>query len=322
MSRLSTSAAFFALLSVALPAVAQLPLAGQTVQFVSVLTDPNDPYCLSALDNADGAHVTVESCNGTATAANSWLVPNGASVEGTLQIYGDKCLDVTNGVNADGTLLQIWTCASGNTNQMWTPGNEDPIQWGSTGKCIDLTNGVTSPSGGQFQVWDCDQVNENQLFNIEAVTKPKTRKIQPKANQGLCVTAASNTVGAKVVVEKCSDSLDSTQAWTNPSGAMYAIAGANSTAPPLCITPLDNNFLADGTPLVLAECDLTGATADQNWNFGGQGSVINNGGYGKNVMDLTNGNATAGQQLQIWFGNVFAGLPDDTNQDWFETFAY
>ena len=31
-----------------------------------------------------------------------------------------QCLDVTNGANVDGTKLQIWTCASGNTSK-WMP---------------------------------------------------------------------------------------------------------------------------------------------------------------------------------------------------------
>lgn len=34
-------------------------------------------------------------------------------------IFGNKCLDVTNGLTVDGTKLQIWTCTSGNTNQQF-----------------------------------------------------------------------------------------------------------------------------------------------------------------------------------------------------------
>ncbi|KAJ7715693.1 hypothetical protein B0H14DRAFT_3632990 [Mycena olivaceomarginata] len=45
-----------------------------------------------------------------------------------LKIFETKCLNVSNGATADGTKLQIWTCAVGNTNQMWTfSGNT--IQW-------------------------------------------------------------------------------------------------------------------------------------------------------------------------------------------------
>ena len=31
----------------------------------------------------------------------------------------DVCLDLTNGVDADRTILQVWQCAAGNRNQIW-----------------------------------------------------------------------------------------------------------------------------------------------------------------------------------------------------------
>lgn len=33
-----------------------------------------------------------------------------------------KCLDLTDGNLAAGTLPQIWTCTDGNTNQVWNTG--------------------------------------------------------------------------------------------------------------------------------------------------------------------------------------------------------
>ncbi|KAJ6477672.1 ricin B lectin domain-containing protein [Mycena sanguinolenta] len=122
--------------------------------------------CMSASSNADGAAVVIEMCSAP-TPANSWFVPNGNNAHGSLQIFGDKCLDVTDGVDADGTRLQIWTCASGNTNQLWEPkfgaqalGN---IFWVGMNKCVDLTNGSTT-NGNQLQVWDCNTSNPNQIW--------------------------------------------------------------------------------------------------------------------------------------------------------------
>ncbi|KAF8191951.1 ricin B lectin domain-containing protein [Mycena galopus ATCC 62051] len=34
--------------------------------------------------------------------------------------HPDKCMDLTNGAETNGTQIQMWTCFSGNTNQMWT----------------------------------------------------------------------------------------------------------------------------------------------------------------------------------------------------------
>ncbi|KAJ7442728.1 hypothetical protein B0H11DRAFT_490544 [Mycena galericulata] len=59
----------------------------------------------------------IKMCSSAPTAANSWVVPNGNNAAGSLQIFGNKCLDVTNGVDADGTKLQICTCFSGNTSE-------------------------------------------------------------------------------------------------------------------------------------------------------------------------------------------------------------
>ncbi|KAJ7710332.1 hypothetical protein B0H17DRAFT_105 [Mycena rosella] len=66
--------------------------------------------CLTATSNANGTPVTISDCttSGDSTSQN-WTV----SSTGTLVLYGNQCLDVTNGVAASGTLLQTWTCTDG-----------------------------------------------------------------------------------------------------------------------------------------------------------------------------------------------------------------
>ncbi|KAJ7753633.1 ricin B lectin domain-containing protein [Mycena maculata] len=158
------------LLSFTLAANAQL--AGQTVFWKTVLTTGNG-NCLTATSNADGAPVVIQDCGANATDANSWLVPNGESNVGTLQIFGDKCLDVTNGDDVDGTLLQIWTCFEGNTNQMWVPVSDQSITWSGPDMCVDLTNGNLT-DGNQIQIWDCSYPNSNQKWNAVGIDTPKS----------------------------------------------------------------------------------------------------------------------------------------------------
>ena len=67
--------------------------------------------CLTAASNTDGAAVTIQGCTGSAN--QNWVFSGGE-----VQLFGNKCLDVTNGVNVDGTKLQVWTC-SGTQNQQW-----------------------------------------------------------------------------------------------------------------------------------------------------------------------------------------------------------
>jgi hypothetical protein len=72
---------------------------------------------------------------------------------------GTHCLDVTSeftllqflspnlseyhhrldGVDADGTRLQVYECVNGNTNQQWQFNDNFSIQWKGHNKCIDLT---------------------------------------------------------------------------------------------------------------------------------------------------------------------------------------
>ena len=70
-------------------------------------------YCLTASGTDNRAAVDIQKCDGHAD--QQWTFTGG-----TVNIFnGTKCLDVTNGANADGTLLQIWDCVAYNTNQQW-----------------------------------------------------------------------------------------------------------------------------------------------------------------------------------------------------------
>jgi hypothetical protein len=69
--------------------------------------------CLTAASNTDGAKVTIQPC--TNAASQKWTFSGG----GQVKAYGNKCLDVTSGKNADGTKMQIWTCSTNNPNQSW-----------------------------------------------------------------------------------------------------------------------------------------------------------------------------------------------------------
>ncbi|KAJ7732680.1 ricin B lectin domain-containing protein, partial [Mycena metata] len=118
--------------------------------------------CLTASSNADGATVVVEPCTSSNT-AQTW-VHNGQ----TLLVFGNKCLDVTNGVtNTNGVKMQIWTCTpgQGDAAQHWTITSTKTIQWAGQTECLDLSGGVLT-SGNQVQVWLCETGNANQVWNL------------------------------------------------------------------------------------------------------------------------------------------------------------
>ncbi|KAJ6523847.1 ricin B lectin domain-containing protein, partial [Mycena capillaripes] len=95
----------------------------------------NSQKCLTAASNADGAVVEVEDCVVGGSNGQSWTVAGSA-----LQIFDNKCLDVTGGSTADGTKMQIWTCTGGDTNQAWAL-TGSTIQWSAHSSCLDLTSG-------------------------------------------------------------------------------------------------------------------------------------------------------------------------------------
>ncbi|KAF7326219.1 hypothetical protein MKEN_00474600 [Mycena kentingensis (nom. inval.)] len=312
----------FALCRISAPAVAQL--AGQTVRIDTILTggaDGTTGDCLTATRNADGAAVVIQDCGTNATQLNSWTVPNGVGAPGPLKIFGDKCLDVKDGLNADGTKLQIWTCDAANANQMWVPGGSgNTIAWSGKNKCVDLPNGNTT-DGNVLQVWTCDSNNNNQRFNAKDVNQPKTTTIMPKKDTSKCVTASSHNISAPVVIAPCAAAGASSaeQSWVSPIQGMLAVPNAANASEFLCIQPLDDKITTDGAKLVLEPCDLTRGKAGQLWFTADGGENISNGGFAKMLMDLTDGSTATGNQLQIWFGSIFSAPPnggDNINQDW------
>ncbi|KAJ7190229.1 hypothetical protein GGX14DRAFT_606290 [Mycena pura] len=117
--------------------------------------------CLAAPTNANGGTVVIAPCDGSTS--QSWT-----HTGNTLVVYGNKCLDVTNGSTTNGVKMQIWTCTPGNTgdlNQQFTVTSAHAIQWTGKSECLDLTDGSLA-SGNQIQMWACSAGNTNQVWNI------------------------------------------------------------------------------------------------------------------------------------------------------------
>ncbi|PVF90931.1 hypothetical protein CPB86DRAFT_720370, partial [Serendipita vermifera] len=103
--------------------------------------------CLKAEGDYNGAPVSVVNCT-AAEPSNTWTISRddifGVGTSTPFKVFGDKCLDVTEGNDADGTRLQIWTCYEGNTNQLWQINPGYYIKWADHNKCIDLTDGLVN----------------------------------------------------------------------------------------------------------------------------------------------------------------------------------
>ncbi|KAJ7836068.1 ricin B lectin domain-containing protein [Mycena olivaceomarginata] len=249
--------------SISLHANDQLP--NPSVQFKTALASNK---CLTAANNADGAAVTIETCTNITT-LNSWVLPGHPGEIGTISIFGDKCLDVTN-------------------DQMWLPaGQDNTIAWAVQNKCVDLTNGNLA-EGNQAQIWDCDAQNSNQKWNSVAALPPTTFSLMLEKDRSLCVA------------------VNSPQAGSPPNSVFQTFDQP---------TPLDKIILAK---LVLAECEDSNA---EKWNIFPGDALVKNLALPNICLDLTNGNTTVGNQLQLWDCSATAptGAFENTNQEWIVT---
>ncbi|KAJ3549863.1 hypothetical protein NMY22_g728 [Coprinellus aureogranulatus] len=120
----------------------------------------NNQKCLTASSNADGAAIILSTCTGAANQKWTFTGNNGNVV-----VFGNKCLDVNEGVNADGTKLHLWTCSTNNANQNWYYSKWDnTLGWTGTGKCVDVEAGGQA-DGTLIQIWSCNAGNPNQVWS-------------------------------------------------------------------------------------------------------------------------------------------------------------
>ncbi|KAJ7635006.1 hypothetical protein FB45DRAFT_1025905 [Roridomyces roridus] len=250
----------------------------------------NSGKCLAAASNSDGAAVQITDCVSGGSDSQSWTVSGSA-----LQIYGNKCLDVSGGSTANGNKMQIWTCNTPNNNQQWSLSGQT-IQWSGHSSCLDLSGGRLT-NGNVIQIWGCNG-GSNQVWT--RTTGPGNgsgstgggstgsgRTIRPNASGTTCLTAASNANGAKVVVQPCNGSPN--QSWTQ-NGQTLLVNGN------MCLDVTDGNT-NDGAKMQIWACTPGQGGAAQH--FATAGSKIQWAGKNK-CLDLTGSSLASGNQVQMW----------------------
>ncbi|KAK1232149.1 hypothetical protein PQX77_004720 [Marasmius sp. AFHP31] len=264
--------------------------------------------CIAATKTA-GAPLVIHDCF-TGDASNyNWVVGDLFPVDPTpqqIKLFGsDLCIDVKDGANADGTKLQVWTCANGNGNQLWTRLNYIGIwQWAGTNKCIDLSNGVTD-DGNQLQLWTCDPNNSNPNQQFPDRFVPDTQTVPITLEGGpdltLCLAATENADGARVSLAPCNNLASifptGNLTWVAPRANL---AGVLSTFGGTKCIDLTGGDLSNGTPLQLWSCDAS--NPNQIWKVQ---SLIPKGNSrvdraGNKCIDIRNGNYAPGADIQIW----------------------
>ncbi|HEX4834368.1 MAG TPA: RICIN domain-containing protein [Trebonia sp.] len=118
------------------------------------------------------------------------------------------CVDATNGGTANGTLLQQWACAAGNTNQQWEfqptdSGFYKVLSRNATAQAWDVTGGAgATGNGAQIQLWAYGGGTNQQW---EPVQHGSSYTLSPRNNTGNCldVTGQSTANGAVLQQWSC-----------------------------------------------------------------------------------------------------------------------
>ncbi len=177
----------------------------------------NSGLCIapSGGSGSNGTGIVQVACSSPAT---SWSIQIGSSGNptptptpvssgstGVLRgVQSNRCLDVPNVSQNNGTLLDIWDC-NGGSNQQWTYLSNGELQvYGS--KCLDVPNHATS-AGTRVEIWDCNG-GANQQWNLNS----NGTVVGRESNLCLDVTGQGTANGTQVEIWTCNGG--SNQQWS------------------------------------------------------------------------------------------------------------
>jgi Ricin-type beta-trefoil lectin domain len=198
------------------------------------------------------------------------LTPVGTpGVDAAISGQGGRCLDVTNGAIANGTLAQLNTC-NGTGAQQWDWRSTDKsFKNQVSGRCLDLS-GQGTVNGTQAVIWDC-----NGSWSQEWQPQPNGSLKNPQTGKCLDLDAFGTTNGTKVQLSDCTTGWD--QVWQPQPNRALMNPQANR-----CID-VKNAATVDGTPLQSLECkpgalvgpQPMGSHPAQTWQLQTNGSLKN-----------------------------------------------
>ncbi len=152
-------------------------------------------YPSDATENAVQASITEAAYGGGSTSGGATALRNSNA---------NRCLDVPNNSQTNGTQTELWDC-NGGTNQQWTPTSAKELRVYGT-KCLDDDNNGTA-NGTHAIIWDCNG-GTNQQWNLNSdgtITNVKS---------GLCLDASSAGTANGTLVQLWQCTGAGNQKWT------------------------------------------------------------------------------------------------------------
>jgi hypothetical protein len=131
--------------------------------------------CLEPNGSGLGAPILQQPCDSTRV-TQRWVASPATATQYQIANKGyPTCLDVRNGVNADRTVVQQWTCDIQARSMRWQLSTLVPDRFfkfisaiGS--RCLDVAGGSLQP-GAQIQIYRCTTSNTNtaQIWETQAI---------------------------------------------------------------------------------------------------------------------------------------------------------
>lgn len=125
--------------------------------------------------------------------------------------HPDKCLDVSGGVNRDGTNIQLWDCVDNGEHEnmkflMPLSGRmTGRIHWAKhPDKCLDVSAGNTG-NGANLQIWTCTSIHEhpNMRFTLPQTQGPIKWSTHP--NKCIDVSRGRTVTGTNIQMWDCAN---------------------------------------------------------------------------------------------------------------------
>ncbi|SDT78633.1 Ricin-type beta-trefoil lectin domain-containing protein [Streptomyces sp. TLI_053] len=129
-----------------------------------------------------------------------------AGPRGPITGYGNKCVDVRYGSNANGTPVQIYDCL-GNAAQTWKVAVDGTVR--ALGKCLDVQGGVTD-IGTPVQIYDCNGGGAQQWR-----ARPDGSLFNPMSGRCLDLFAYNTGNASPIVIWDCNGAAN--QVWHLPA---------------------------------------------------------------------------------------------------------
>ena len=128
----------------------------------------------------------------------------GGSASALHNVNANRCLDVPNASQTNGTQTELWDC-NGGTNQQWTLTSSNQLQvYGN--KCLDAS-GQGTTNGTKVVIWDCNgQANQQWTVNSDGTITG--------VQSHLCLDASGNGTANGTLIDLYACNGANNQKWT------------------------------------------------------------------------------------------------------------